>query len=224
MPVTVEIRRATQRFRTRDRGRDTRHSFAFGEHYDPDNLGFGPLVCHDEHLLGPGVGFPEHRHSDLEIVTWVLDGAVEHTDSTGAATLVRPGMVQVQSAGTGITHAEVAATGVGPTRFVQAWLRPETSGGEPSYDVREVALVSGELVEAAAVAGGRFLVASLAAGDTLTLPDDPLQHVYVGKGALIRSSLAEPLSQGDAFRFTDVPGVEVTAAVPTELLVWTFPG
>ena len=233
MPVTVEIRRASQGFFTRSRERETRHSFSFGEHYDPGNVGFGALVCHDDHRLRPGTGFPEHAHTDVEIVTWVLDGAVAHTDSTGATTLVTPGTVQVQSAGSGITHSELGAEGVGPTRFIQAWLRPDETGTTPTSTIAAVGLPPGLLVpvvsghDPAAVArigttSATFSVARLAAGDTVTLPDEPLQHVFVGRGALIRSSLAEPLSAGDAFRITDRPGLALTAAVPTELLVWTF--
>lgn len=234
MPVTVEIRRASQSFFTRSKERETRHSFSFGEHYDPENLGFGPLFCHDDHRLRPGTGFTDHPHAEVEIVTWVLEGAVAHTDSTGATTLVTPGSVQVQSAGSGLRHSEMAAEGVGPTRFVQAWLRPDEAGGTPSSTVAEVELPVGSLVPVVSghrssaarigTATATFWVARLDAGGTVTLPDEPLQHVFVGRGALTRSSLAEPLSVGDAFRITDRPGLAVTAAVPTELLVWTFAG
>ncbi|MFC4786010.1 pirin family protein [Nocardioides sp. MAHUQ-72] len=231
--MTVEIRRSSERFSTRDEGRLTRHSFSFGGHYDPDNVGFGPLVCFDDHRLRAGTGFDEHPHSDVEIVTWVLEGAVDHADTTGRAGIVRPGTVQVQSAGSGIVHRETAASGVGPTRFVQAWLTPDETGTEPAYTLAEVALPEGELVPVASghrddaaarigTASATFWVARLPAGGTLTLPDEPRQHVFVGRGALIRSSLAEPLGDGDAFRITDRPGLELTAAVPTELLVWTF--
>src|SRR3954468_17322701 len=122
--VSVEIRRGTSRFVTREEGRETRHSFSFGEHYDPDNTRFGALVCHDDHRLRAGAGFAEHEHRDLEIVTWVLSGSVEHSDGTGGtggASVVTPGTVQLLSAGSGVRHAEVAGAGTGPTRFVQAW-------------------------------------------------------------------------------------------------------
>src|SRR5689334_9158618 len=79
MSVTVEIRRGSARFVEREVGRVTHHSFSFGEHYDPERLAFGPLVCHDDHLLGSGRGFDTHHHSDLEIVTWVVSGALRHT-------------------------------------------------------------------------------------------------------------------------------------------------
>jgi hypothetical protein len=115
---------------------------------------------------------------------------------------------------------------------VQAWLTPDEPGGEPSYAVAPVSLPQGELVVVASghrdaparlgVRAATFLVARLGPGDTVTLPDEPRQHVFVGAGALARSSLAEPLSDGDAFRIVDQPGLELTAAVPTELLVWSF--
>jgi redox-sensitive bicupin YhaK (pirin superfamily) len=221
MPVSVEIRRGTGRFLTRGEGQFTRHSFSFGAHYDPDNVGFGPLVCHDDHLLGPGRGFEEHPHRDLEIVTWVLTGALHHSDSEGHTGVVGPGEVQVLSAGSGVTHAEVAGPD-GPTRFVQAWLTPASLGTTPSYSVTPVELVPGELTEVVRVGDATFRVARLTPGDTLVLPDEPLQHVFVAGGALTRSSMAEPLADGDAFRITDQPGLSVTAAVRSELLVWSF--
>ncbi len=233
MPVTVQIRRASEAFVTRDRGRLTRHGFSFGPHYDPDNVAFGPMVCHDDHLLSGGRGFADHSHADLEIVTWVLRGTLTHADSSSPAGTVGPGSVQVLSAGSGVVHAETVAPDAGATRFVQVWLTPDRFGTEPSYAVAPVRLPDGELVPvasghdpAAAVrlgtAGATFSVARLPAGGTLALPDAPLLHVYVATGALRRSSLAQPLAEGDAFRFTDATGVAVTAAVPTELLVWTF--
>ncbi|WP_051551588.1 pirin family protein [Nocardioides sp. URHA0020] len=219
--MSVEIRRGTGRFVTRGAGHLTRHSFSFGQHYDPDNVRFGSLVCHDDHLLGPGVGFEDHPHADLEIVTWVLTGELRHTDSSGHTGVVRPGEVQVLSAGSGVTHSEIAGPS-GPTRFVQSWLTPTTLGTTPSYDVSPVELVPGVLSEVVRIGTATFRVARLEAGDTVVLPDEPLQHVFVAGGALRRSSMAQPLDDGDAFRVTDQPGLAVTAAARTELLVWTF--
>jgi redox-sensitive bicupin YhaK (pirin superfamily) len=231
MQVSVEIRRGTDRYLTRGEGHFTRHSFSFGGHYDPENVAFGPLVCHDDHRLAAGTGFDDHPHRDLEIVTWVLSGSLRHTDSAGHSGEVGPGSLQVLSAGSGVTHAEIAGPD-GPARFVQAWLTPDRPGGDPSYDVVPVPLPAGELSVVASgslpapvrlgVAGATLRVARLGAGDTVTLPDEPLQHVFVAGGALTRSSLAEPLADGDAFRIREHPGLAVTAAVPTELLVWSF--
>jgi quercetin 2,3-dioxygenase len=121
----------SHRFRTTEPDRTTRHSFSFGPHYDPANLGFGPLVAHNDDLVSPAGGYPDHPHRDLEIVTWVIDGALLHTDSLGHRSVLGPGTLQVQSAGSGIRHAEIADPGSGPTRFVQAWLRPDEPGLPP---------------------------------------------------------------------------------------------
>ncbi|MCD4533215.1 pirin family protein [Nocardioides sp. cx-169] len=231
--MTATIRRASARFTDRADGRVTHHAFSFGQHYDPEHASFGPMLCHDDHLLGSGRGFDPHRHADLEVVSWVVSGALVHGDETGDTAVVEPGSVAVLSAGAGTSHAEHSRTD-GPTRFVQVWLTPDERGTTPSYDVVPVDLVRNELVPVAAgdgsaparvgVAGATFSVARLDEGATLALPEAPLVHVFVATGALVRSSLAEPLSAGDALLLTDETGRAVTAAVPTELLVWTFTG
>jgi redox-sensitive bicupin YhaK (pirin superfamily) len=143
--------------------------------------------------------------------------------------------VQVQATGSGIVHGEKASES-GPARFVQAWLAQDDrtdDGAEPSYETAAVDLGRGGLVPVASghdpaapvrlrTANATFSVARLEGGETLTLPEDPLQHVYVARGTLLRSSLAEPLADGDSFRITDQPGLHLTAGVRTELLVWTF--
>lgn len=212
MPVTTEIRRGTDRLVDREPGRRTLHSFAFGSAYDPDNLRFGPMVCHDDHLLGEGKGFETHRHSGLVIVTYVVSGALTHTDPSGSLT-VHAGSVAVLRTGDGVEHSEVAAAP--QTRFVQVWLADDAPPAESSY-----AVVDGDVVEP--LPGARLQVVHVAAGATGTIPAAPLSHVYVARGALLRSSMAEPLQAGDAFRFTDAPDLEVVAGVDTELLVWTF--
>ena len=115
--MAVALYAGSQRSSSTADGRVTRHSFSFGPHYDPANLGFGPLVCHNDDVLDPSgvevAGYPDHPHSELEIVTWVLEGALVHTDSTGARHVVEAGHAQVLSAGTGIRHSEVADAGLG---------------------------------------------------------------------------------------------------------------
>ncbi len=222
MAVTVQIRRSSTRFPQREPGRLTQHSFSFGAAYDPDRLRLGPMVCHDDHLLSQGSGFPSHRHSGLEIVTWVVSGALEHSDATGS-TVLRPGSVAVLSTGAGVEHAEIAAAP--QTRFIQVWLTaPDDAAAEPSYRVTPVAAAPGSgLVTAARPRpDAAFAVARLRAGESVTLPAGALQHVFVATGALGRSSLAEPLAAGDAFVFTDEPEHTLTATVPAELLVWSF--
>ena len=217
--VAVSIRRGTDRFVDRAPGRLTSHGFSFGKWYDAEHVHFGPMVCHDDHLLRVGTGFPPHEHAGLDVVTWVLSGALSHDGPSGAAR-VEPGQVAVLHTAAGVTHSEVADAP--QTRFVQVWLTASESG-EPSYDVSTPALVDGTLVTVAEPQPGAvFAVARLTAGQTLTVPSSPLTHVFVGRGALLRSSLAEPLQDGDAFLFTGEPAHEVTAGVPTELLVWSF--
>lgn len=209
----------------------TRHSFSFGPHYDPANLGFGPLVCHNDDRLDPSAaedaGYAEHPHTELEIVTWVLEGALVHTDSSGHRHVVEAGRAQVLSAGTGVRHSEVADAGSGRCRFVQAWLTPTAAGGTPSYVLGEAPAPSSGLVEVAGgdglpvgTAGARLLVARLAPGSSVSLPADPRQHVFAATGAASLAGLE--LRAGDAVRLTDEPGQVVTATEETELLVWSF--
>jgi redox-sensitive bicupin YhaK (pirin superfamily) len=224
--VAVTIRRGTDRFVERAPGRLSAHAFSFGSTYDAEHVRFGPMVCHDDHLLRAGEGFPDHPHADLVIVTWVLSGALDHSGPTGSAR-VEPGHVAVLRAGSGVAHAEVAAAP--QTRFVQVWLTPATPGGQlddqPSYDVTPVDLPVGELVRVAEPEPGAvFSVVRLDANQTVTVPAAPKVHVFVGRGALLRSSLAEPLHEGVAFLFSDEPAHELTTGVPSELLVWSFRG
>jgi hypothetical protein len=213
--VTVEIRRGTQRFADRERGRQTMHAFAFGNHYDPDLLDFGPMVCHDDHLLGSGKGFDEHPHSGLEIVSWVVSGTLVHADPSGETVEVTAGSWAWLSAGAGVRHSEHASPD-GPVRFIQVWLRADESP-EVAYRTG-----TGPLTVPLADGDATFTQLHLEAGDTATLPDGARVHAFVATGALLRSSLAEPLQAGDAFLLTDEPAYEITAGVPTTVLVWTF--
>ena len=188
------------------------HAFSFGSWYDAEHVSFGPMVCHDEHLLRDGEGFPTHSHSGLVIVTWVISGAVAHTDLTGASSTLTPGDVGVLRTGPSVEHSEVAAAP--QTRFIQVWLSDPSPGGDPSYEVLTSPVEP--------VPGARFEVPRLEANQTFATPVAPRVHVFVSRGALLRSSLAEPLHDGDAFLFTDEPSYELTAGVPTELLVWSF--
>jgi redox-sensitive bicupin YhaK (pirin superfamily) len=209
---------------TREAGRQTRHSFSFGPSYDPDRVSFGPLVALNDDLLAAGVGYDAHEHADVVLVTWVVSGALAHEDA-GGRSVQRPGELAITRAGTGITHSERAADSA--TRFVQAWLRPDDAGGEPSRSTSTPDLVGDDLVvvadEAAlGVSGATYRVGEISAGATVTVPTAALRHVFVATGALTRSSLAEPLAAGDAFEITGDHGVDLTAAVPTQLLVWSF--
>jgi redox-sensitive bicupin YhaK (pirin superfamily) len=223
--MTVEVRAASGRARTEAGGRTTRHSFSFGAHYDPGNVGFGPLTVHNDELLPPGTGYAEHRHAGVEIVTVVLAGALRHTSSVGSGVL-GPCGVQRLSAGTGVVHSEVSAAD-GPTRFVQSWLRAADPDAVPSYAAVPVDPEAG--LHPVVGAGGVLTIGADAvlhlgfvpAGTTVALPEAPRVHVFVAEGALLLDG--RRLGPAYAARLTDEPGLEVTAPLDTRLLVWTLP-
>ena len=241
-PPAVQLRRAASRGRTRAAGADTAHSFSFGHHYDPQDTSYGLLLAHNDDVLAPGAGYDLHEHRDVEVVTWVLAGALVHRDASGRAQVLLPGHVQRLSAGRGVLHAETndahlldPARPPGPVRFVQAWVVPGTSGGDPAYERAAVdpdrwadglvPVASGrpQHAQSAAVRLGQrdaaLHVGRLAPGRAAALPDAPYLHVFVARGA-VEIDGSGRLDEGDAARLTAVPGRRVTALGPAEVLVW----
>ncbi|MEU5980584.1 pirin family protein [Streptomyces sp. NPDC047315] len=223
----MDVRRAAQRYPGGEptAGIESAHAFSFGGHYDPDNLRFGSLIACNEERLAPGAGFAEHPHSHTEIVTWVVEGELTHEDSTGRATVVRPGDVQRLSAGEGVRHVERNAGGV-PLVFVQMWLAPGEFGGAPSYEVVR-ALPAGTpyaLPRADAV----LHVHRLSPGERACLAPASRAYVHVVRGEVsVRTADDdEVLSPGDAARLVDAGGVSLAAVRPrpAEVLTWSFPG
>lgn len=113
---------------------DTRHSFSFGDYYDPQYMGWSDLRVINEDIVAPGTGFPTHGHKDMEIITYVIDGEIEHKDSTGTAARIAKGEIQRMSAGTGIRHSEYNASSSAPLHLLQIWVHPESQGIAPGYE------------------------------------------------------------------------------------------
>ena len=130
----ISVRRADDRGVAKRGWLDSRHTFSFGDYQDPDHMGFGTLRVINEDVIQPGKGFGTHGHQDMEIVTYILDGALEHKDSMGNGAVLRPGEVQRMSAGTGIEHSEFNPSPTDPVHLLQIWILPERNGLEPGYE------------------------------------------------------------------------------------------
>ena len=231
--ATVDIRRAGERDHTQLGWLDSYHSFSFGQHYDPDNTHHGLLLVSNDDRVEPATGFGTHAHSDMEIVSWVLEGRLEHKDSEGNHGELYPGLAQRMSAGTGIRHSEMNPSLVEAVHFVQMWVPPDTAGIVPGYEQRDIndelakgglrAIASGQGHEGAVAihqVGAVLWGGRLQPGEVVTLPDDSHVHVFVAVGSGRLGADAE-LATGDAARLTDAGAVELTAGADgAEVLVW----
>jgi quercetin 2,3-dioxygenase len=231
--MTIAIQRADDRFHTDIDWLDSKHSFNFGSHYREGENGHGLLLVNNDDKVAPGGGFGTHGHRDMEIVTWVLSGKLEHHDSEGNHGVLYPGLAQRMSAGRGIRHSEMNASDSEPVHFVQMWVLPDTPGVDPGYEQRDIndALAEGGLVPIASGKAHDGAVsihqrnavlwgARLAAGATTDLPTDEHVHVFValGDGSLSNGS---QLSTGDAARITGAEPLQFTAGSDgAELLIW----
>jgi quercetin 2,3-dioxygenase len=233
MPPAVDIRRAGTRFRTTLDWLDSRHSFSFGQHYDPADTHFGLLLVSNDDRVRAGTGFGTHGHRDMEIVTWVLSGRLEHRDSEGNSGVIYPGLVQGMSAGTGITHSESNPSPADEVHFVQMWVPPDTKGLPPAYQQRDVSdrLAAGGLHVVASGQGHEGAIAihqrdavlwagRLGPGETAPVPAAPHVHLFIAAGGAWLNDEGL-LAEGDAARISDPVALEVTSgAAGAELLVW----
>ncbi|MER6202214.1 pirin family protein [Streptomyces sp. NPDC001586] len=221
-----------------------RHSFWVpGRLHDPGNTHHGLLLVHNEDVIQPGTGFDTHPHQDMEIVTWVLEGALVHQDSAGNSGVIHPGLAQRMSAGTGILHSEKndswrlggGQPHTNPVHLIQMWVAPGETGTTPGYEQLEIDndLLTGDLVtvasgmperkSAAAIRIGNrhaaLYAARLLPGRPVHLPDAPYLHLFVTRGTAHAEGIGT-LHAGDAVRLTATGGQRITATAPAEILVW----
>jgi redox-sensitive bicupin YhaK (pirin superfamily) len=211
---------------------DSRHTFSFGEYYDPRHMGFRALRVINEDRVKPGHGFGTHPHRDMEIISYVLEGELEHRDSMGTGSVIRPGDVQRMSAGTGVLHSEMNPSPTSSVHFLQIWLLPEQRGIEPSYEQKRF--------EAEEKRGRLRLVASreardgavrihqdvdlyaglFTAGDGVRFPLRPGRHAWiqVAQGAVTLNG--ETLAQGDGAAVVEEDRLDLQAPEHAEILVF----
>ncbi len=234
--TTIDIRPAAERFVTELDWLDSKHSFSFGHHRDPGNVGHGLLVVNNDDVVRAGTGFGTHPHRDMEIVTWVLSGQLEHRDSAGNHGIIYPGLAQRMSAGTGITHSEHNASQDEDVHFLQMWVLPDRTGIEPGYEQVDVSdqLAQGGLIPIASGKGHDNAVTihqrdavlwggRLGPGERVDVPEQRHVHLFVAVG----SGTLDPggdLTAGDAARLTDAAELTFTAGSGgAEVLIWETP-
>jgi quercetin 2,3-dioxygenase len=228
----IQVRSAADRGRTEWGWLDSRHTFSFGEYYDPDNMGFRALRVINDDRVKPGAGFGTHGHRDMEILSYVLEGALAHKDSSGGGGVIRPGEIQFMRAGTGVTHSEFNDSKTDPVHFLQVWIVPDTHGLRPAYGQRafDRAAAGRGLVLLASRDGreGSLQVAQdvdrwvtlLQAGDRRALALRPGRHawVHVARGSAAVNGTV--LRDGDGAAVSGEGSLTLAGEQPAEVLVF----
>jgi len=229
----IDVRRSADRFHTEAGWLHSNHSFSFSRHYDPDNTHHGLLLVNNDDRVDPGTGFETHPHRDMEIITWVLEGELEHADTLANRGIIYPGLAQRMSAGTGIWHSEMNVSGGEPVHFVQMWVQPDTESIEPGYQQLDInaELERGGLVPIASGQGHDAAISirqrdavlwggRLTPGEVVNVPDAVHAHVFIAVGSAALEGAGE-LAEGDAVRLTGAGSPTLTAgAAGAEVLIW----
>ena len=229
----IDIRRGDDRFRTKISWLDSYHSFSFSRHYDPQNTHFGLLLVSNDDVIAAESGFQTHPHQDMEIVTWVIRGEIEHQDSEGNSGVIYPGLAQRMSAGSGIWHSEMNASKGGDVHLVQMWVVPDTPSIAPSCQQLDIGseVAKGGLVPVASGRGHESAIAirqegatlwagQLAPGIATAVPASPFAHLYVAEGDLELEGGGQ-LKRGDAARIANESGLRMTPGPEgTHVLIW----
>jgi quercetin 2,3-dioxygenase len=228
----ITIRNAAERGRTKIDWLDSRHSFSFGEYYDRRYMGFRDLLVINDDRVKPGAGFPMHSHRDMEIVTYVLDGALEHRDSLGNGSVIRPCEVQRMTAGTGIRHSEFNPSREHPVRFLQIWILPERAGLAPGYEQHafDGDAVHGRWLTLGAPEnrGGVLTIhqdvevaaARLDRGASIARELNPARHAWLQVARGVVEFGDRRLGEGDGAAISDQSAILIKAAEDAEVLLF----
>jgi quercetin 2,3-dioxygenase len=213
----------------------SRHSFSFGDYYDPNHIEFGVLRVINEDRVAPGEGFGTHGHRDMEILSYVLEGQLGHRDSMGNGSVIVPGDVQRMSAGTGVLHSEMNPSSSAPVHFLQIWIRPNMAGITPSYEQKHFSAEEkrGRLRLVASENGAdgsvrihqdvRIYAGQFDGAERVDLPLAAKRRIYVqlARGAV--SANGVPLAAGDGLEITDAPSLTLSNGQAAEVLVFDMP-
>lgn len=244
--AVLKIRAGNDRGHARHGWLESFHTFSFADYFDPEHNGFRNLRVLNEDRVAPGEGFGRHPHRDMEILSYVLDGALAHEDSMGTGSVIRPGEIQRMSAGTGVTHSETNASSTEPVHFLQIWILPSQRGVAPSYEQRRLDLEAhrGRLRVIASGQGGpgrrsgdgaiaedavtihadaRVLAGRFAEGSTDVLPLADGRHawVHVARGRVRVNGVS--LGAGDAAALSDEREIKIEGVADGEVLVFDLP-
>jgi redox-sensitive bicupin YhaK (pirin superfamily) len=228
----IELRKAADRGHANHGWLDSHHSFSFADYYDPRHMGYASLRVINEDRVEPGKGFGTHGHRDMEIITYILEGALEHKDSMGNGSVIRPGDVQRMSAGSGVTHSEFNHSRAEPVHFLQIWIEPSVAGIAPGYQEKHFdaasrrgrlrLIASGDgrdgsvtihqdaAVYAALLDGAERATHKLAAGRKV--------YVHVARGSVAVNGQA--LGAGDAVKISGEPGITLDSGKDAEVLLF----
>jgi len=229
----IDVRRSADRFQTSAGWLESRHSFSFGHHRDFSNTHHGLLLVNNDDIVRGGTGFDTHPHRDMEIITWVLAGELEHKDSEKNRGIIYPGLAQRMSAGRGIWHSEMNNSAADDVHFVQMWVSPDSESIDPGYEQLDInsELDRGGLVPIASGKGHDAAISIRQAGavlwggrlqpdETVTVPDDRHVHVFVPVGSADLAG-GGVLHAGDAARLTEAGDPELVAGDRgAEVLIW----
>ena len=231
-----EIRRGNERGTGEHGWLKSRHSFSFADYHDPEHVHFGPLRVINEDRVAPGAGFGTHGHRDMEIISYVLEGALAHKDSTGSESTIRPGDVQRMSAGRGVVHSEFNPSNTEGVHFLQIWIQPDQRGIAPSYEEKRFSPEEKRgrlrLIASPDRAHGSVLIhqdacvyAGLFDGDEsarLEVRANRQVYVHVARGAVTANGAA--LEAGDALKLIDVSELVLAKGANAEVIVFDLPG